>query len=114
MKTTFMTLLLSLVFSGTVILAHPPAKPQISYDKVSGNLTITFSHPVKDVSKHYLDKITILIDGEEYEILEFQEQTNLKEHVIKMEIPNLEKGTKIKVIAQCNIFGKKKSKFVVK
>lgn len=114
MKTKFLVIVISMIFMGTALFAHPPGKPEISYDKKTGDLTIEFSHPVKDASKHYLDTIWVYINGDEVELISYEEQTNLAGHKVVLNMPNLESGTNIKVKANCNILGKKKGKYKVK
>lgn len=113
MKTKFFVILISMIFMGTALFAHPPGKPEISYNKKTGDLTIEFSHPVKDASKHFIEKIWVYINGNEVEVIAYEEQTSLEEHRVVLNMPNLESGTKIKVKASCNIFGKKKGKYKV-
>lgn len=112
MKTKFLSLLLVLLFTGSALLAHPPGKPKISYNKTTGDITITISHPVKNASNHYLDLVWVSVDGEET-IFEYDKQTSLENHKIVINMPGLETGTKIKVKSKCNYFGKKKGKYKV-
>jgi desulfoferrodoxin (superoxide reductase-like protein) len=114
METKKIAILLSMIFMVTALLAHPPGKPEISYDKNTGDLIIEFSHPVKDAAKHFIDKIWVYVNGDEVEVITYEEQTNLEGHKVVLNMPNLESGTKIKVKANCNIFGKKKGKYKIK
>lgn len=114
MKYRIFVITLVLIFSVGELMAHPPQKPIIDYNKSNGELKISFKHPVNNSTKHYLDKVSIFIDGEEYKTIEYSEQTSLKGHEIVLNIEQLVVGTKIKVVASCNKMGKKSGKFVVK
>ncbi|HOY39776.1 MAG: hypothetical protein KBB11_03825 [Bacteroidales bacterium] len=111
MKKLILTLfvLASLPF---LIFAHPPKKVKLNY--TPGELVIEVIHPVKDAAQHYIDQITILIDGKEYKILKYSSQTTNESLIIEVKVPDLQKGSVIQVKANCNKMGLKSGKLKVK
>jgi len=97
-----------------ILMAHPPKKVNLKYDKETKILSICLPHAVKDINKHYIDKITISVNGEEFKVLEYKAQTSEASHKVEIKLPDLKKGDKVKVEAKCNKMGKKSSTIVIK
>jgi len=111
MKTKLFSLLLMIVLTSSALLAHPPQKAQISYDKITGDLTIFIKHPVKDVTDHFLSIVIINLDGLKVHEFDYTSQSSPEGITIVYNMPGLESGAKIMVKATCNIFGKSTSFF---
>lgn len=107
MKNYKLVTVLLLVFIPFVLLAHPPKKVNVKYEKESKTLIISMPHSVKDVTKHYIKSITISVNGNEIKVLEYKSQSSEASHDVEIELPELKKGDKVKVKAKCNKIGAK-------
>lgn len=88
-------------------LAHPPDSLQMSIDS-TGILLIQVYHPVKDHTKHYINKITVELNGKEIIQQTLNSQTNKIVQELIYKIIDAKANDKITVTAYCNITGKKK------
>lgn len=107
MKTFIFTLVL--IFSLPVIVnADPPKKILLSYTAETHTLKIEAVHTVKNVQKHYIDLITIYVNGKEVKTIKPQAQTDKEEELLEVVVPQIVSGCEVTVKAQCNEFGTKK------
>jgi len=106
MKKSFFALLI-LVSVPLFIRADPPKKLNLSYDGESKKLKIEAIHPVKNVNNHYIDLISISVDGKEVKVIKPQKQSDAGAEVAEVSIPQISKGCKVTVKARCNEFGSK-------
>ena len=109
MKNHKLVTILLLVFLPIALLAHPPKKVNVKYEKESKLLIISIPHSVKDVTKHYIKSITISVNGNEIKVLEYKSQSSETSHNVEIELPELKNGDKVKVKAKCNKMGAKKT-----
>ena len=93
--------------------AHPPKALEVTYDRAAKQLAITVTHGVSDVKSHYIDVITIEVDGKEVQKLTLKEQSSLESHQARVDVGDLKPGTRILVKASCNKFGSKKATLTV-
>lgn len=98
-------LLVILPFS---LKADPPKKIILSYNSETQKLKIEAVHPVNNVEKHFIDLITISVNGKEVKVINLQKQSDKSEELIEIEVPQITKGSEIVVKARCNQFGTKK------
>jgi hypothetical protein len=111
MKRIILALLIALI--PAILLAHPPKKVTVTYNKDENKLTIVAEHHVKDVKDHYIKEITITVDGKEVKVLTFKDQSSATDQTTDVVIPDLKAGSKIEVKATCNKFGSKTSSIVL-
>ena len=107
MKNHKLVTVLLLVFIPFVLMAHPPKKFNVKYDKETKMLNICIPHSVKNVTKHYIESITISVNGDEIKVLEYKSQSSEASHDVEIELPELKNGDKVKVKAKCNKMGAK-------
>jgi dissimilatory sulfite reductase (desulfoviridin) alpha/beta subunit len=93
------------------VKADPAKKVNLSYENDS--LKIETIHKVRNVTKHYIDLITIKADGKVIKTIKPEKQSSLKSEVVEVSLPGLSKGTKIEVTTRCNEFGKKSATLVL-
>lgn len=91
--------------------ADPAKKVNLSYQ--NGILKIEAIHKVKDVTKHYIELVTIKVDGKEVKKIQLKAQSSPEAAVIDVPLPDLAKGTQIEVSTRCNEFGDKSSKLTL-
>lgn len=108
-------ILLSISFLVTsfLVIAHPAKKVELQYDNTSGVITVTSTHSVKNVKDHYIDYVTVEINGKEVKKELFTEQTSVQEHVYKYKIESPKKGDVVKVNTHCNKSGTKGASLVI-
>lgn len=96
------------VFIPAFLMADPPKKVSLSYDKESGILKVLAIHEVKDVEEHFIDLILVTVDGKEVKKISYKKQQNTKLQEAEIKLPGLKKGNEISVKVRCNEFGSKK------
>ncbi len=87
------------------LFAHAPRDISLNYEKENEILEINVNHSVRSADRHYIEYIIITINGNEYEVLEFDSQTSENSHDVKTKIPDLSNGDIIKVKAECSRIG---------
>ena len=102
-----------LVFA-TVVRADPPKKVNLSYQSETKKLKIEAIHPVKNVTEHYLDLISISVDGKEVKALKPKKQSSAAGENIEIVVPEIKAGSQVEVKARCNEFGSKTAKLTIK
>lgn len=107
MKKTFI-LITSLLVLPFNLKADSPSKVILSFNNESNTLKIEASHPVKNVDKHFIDLITILVDGKQVKELTLQKQSSKSGEIVELQLPEIKKGVTVTVKARCNQFGTKK------
>ncbi|MBK8805216.1 MAG: hypothetical protein IPO21_00645 [Bacteroidales bacterium] len=106
-------LLISFLVTAFLVMAHPAKKVELQYDKASGEVTITATHSVKNVKDHFIDYVTIEINGKEVKKELFTEQTSIEVQVYKYKIESPKKGDVIKINTHCNKSGTKGASLVI-
>ena len=105
-----------LFLGSAVLIANPPKKNELTFDRQQFNLKVKTIHPVSNVKNHHVKKIVVLLNGKEIASREFEQQQNneFQEWEFKFgpEV-SLPKGTELTVISYCNIFGKKKTAITI-
>lgn len=108
-----LTVPLSVLFLATGAQAHPPKAVAATYDRSARQLAITVTHGVSDLKAHYIDVITVEVDGKEVQKLTLKEQSSLEAHQARVDVGDLKPGTRILIKASCNKFGSKKATLTV-
>ncbi len=99
---------LILLVSVNYVFAHPPKGIELDYNAQDHLLNVKVSHLVKSPAKHYIDKITVELNGEEIISQKFSMQSSEKLQEVIYLIIDAKEGDEITVTAYCNISGKKK------
>lgn len=85
--------------------AHPPSAVNLEYDPETRVLTVTTPHSVGDPTDHYIDVITVSLNGEEIITQYFFTQISAGEQEALYLLIDAESGDTITVLAECNRFG---------
>ena len=103
-KTLFFTVVM-LLFISTAVMAHSPQKLETTFDMETNIFTVEFTHTVggKNTS-HYVDKISIMVNGNEVITQIPGKQLNNTE-TFSYYMPGLSKGDEVEVMAYCSISG---------
>ncbi|MBP1645818.1 MAG: hypothetical protein H6Q16_1393 [Bacteroidetes bacterium] len=104
--------ILAVILASQIVIADPPKKVNLAYN--NNVLSIEAIHPVKDVKTHYIDQITISVDGKDVKTIKVKQQSSTSSQVEQVSLPNITKGVKIKVSCRCNEFGNKSNSIKVK
>jgi len=105
--------LLLLVSLPIVMQANPARKVTLAYDAQTRKLTATIFHPVKNVEKHYISAVTVMVGDKELEVKKLTKQATDEQEVVEFTLPDLPKGTEVTVKAKCNQFGSKSGKVIL-
>lgn len=92
--------------------AHPARDLNLTYNQTSGNLSATFTHEVADPVTHYIEFVTIFLDGEETLVEEYTSQPTAE--IFTYEYPlNATPKTEIELVADCVLGGTAKKSLIV-
>lgn len=97
----------------SVVTAHPPDKINLDFNQNNNTFKVVSEHPTKDVAKHYISRITVKQNDKIIVEQFIPEQENEKNQTVMFYLPYLKPGDKIRVISQCNVFGKKEIDFII-
>jgi hypothetical protein len=107
--------LLVLVFGFSfIVFAHPPSDIIITYDLAKSAVFVDIMHDSKDIVKHFIVQITVMVNGKEMIKQKAVTQTSNEKQTVMYVIPGLKPGDKIAVNADCSIFGDLTKEAVVK
>ena len=106
-------LVIVLLVSSALLLAHPASKVDLSFDKETSVLTVNFNHKVKDIDKHFILEIRVELNGEKIIEQMLEKQDNLETGEVFYKIVDAKPGDEIKVRTKCNKFGKKSAKLTI-
>jgi hypothetical protein len=110
---TFLILgILAVMMTVSIVSANPPSDLNLTYDKSSGNLSATFTHPVADPTTHFVKNVKVTVDGKEVLNENYTSQPTVDVFTYVYPI-NASAGSVIDVIGQCNLFGSKESSITV-
>jgi len=107
-KIVFLATLLIWIVSSTTLKGDPAKKVNLTYQ--DGKLKIEALHKVRNANKHYIDKITVKVNGKEVKLMTLDKQSSAASQVIEIDVPDLKKDDQIEVTTRCNEFGKKSAK----
>jgi hypothetical protein len=108
----FATLLaFALLLSATPVEAHEPEELTLVFDEMSGTLTITVRHNVKDRTTHYVSMIEVWVNGAEAAQRTYTSQP-AGSFTLRMHL-DVNKADLIVVKAHCNLMGTKEQELEV-
>jgi desulfoferrodoxin (superoxide reductase-like protein) len=100
-----------LVLFAFIVKADPPKKIILAVK--NNTLSIEVVHPVKKTTDHYIDQITVLINGKEHKVIKPTKQSSEKAEITTVVLPAVKSGDQIEVKARCNEFGTKSAKIKI-
>lgn len=92
------------------IFGHPPSDISFVYNLENKTVEINVQHKVKNIEDHYIDKVTIFLNGKKIIEQVSLKQLNNDTQIYIFKIPELKENDKIVVLAKCNKFGDLKKK----
>lgn len=104
---------LMFLMASIIVFAHSPSRVDIQPDSTMQYFYVSAEHSVPMPSIHYIDLITVSINGKEAVKQTFTAQLNKIEQKGVYFLPNLRNGDKITVTAYCNIAGKLSADYIV-
>ena len=87
--------------------SHPASSIKLEYDKNTHRLTATIFHDSKDKTKHFIGNVEIALNGKTLVRQYFLSQTDNDHQICEYTIIDAKSDDEIKMVAACNIFGKK-------
>lgn len=94
--------------------AHAPKSIKVNFNRDIHELKVTIRHPVKNVSRHYVKRIRILVNGQKVVDTRYKKQTSPEIQSAQFKLKGIKTGDTILIKATCNRFGGKKAKKTVK
>ncbi|UCD05461.1 MAG: hypothetical protein JSV98_10195 [candidate division WOR-3 bacterium] len=95
------------------LFAHPPKNVTLEYDYDTKILGVVIQHSVNNISKHYVNKVVVELNGKKQIEQTFNRQMDGEKHEVLYKIVDADEGDKLTVIGYCNISGRKKSELIV-
>lgn len=93
------------------VWSHAPSKVTMAPSGEAGKWKVTAEHSVADSTSHYIELITVMVDGKELKKLELKKQSLKAREVQEVVLPQIRKGSKVEVRAKCNKLGAKTYSF---
>jgi hypothetical protein len=93
----------------SAVYAHAPGKVDLEYDLDGQLLKVIVQHQVQDAGKHYVDEVTVELNGKKIIEQTLEAQENMKEQILVYRVTDAGVGDTFAVTAACNISGKKKA-----
>jgi hypothetical protein len=106
MKKVIVSLLGFLFLIAPAAFAHPPTNIVINFDQTTQQLTAVVTHPVTDVTRHYIKKVDIAVNGKEITTLKFTQQDNTTTQPVSYQMKDIRPGDVIEIEGYCSIQGK--------
>ena len=97
-----MALVLGLSLS---VFAHPPSDIIITFDLEKSLVKVDIMHDTRDMAKHYIKQIEVLLNGKSIIKQQAATQTSAEKQSVVYIIPGLKAGDKVAIDADCSIFG---------
>lgn len=95
----------------TTLSAHPSKEMKLDYN--DNKLTVTLFHSTPFPGSHYIEAVTIKINGKIVNTYNYEKQPEKKSFTYTYSI-NASSGDKITVITKCNVYGKEEKTITVK
>ena len=111
-KLLFFTVVM-LLFISTAAMAHSPQKLEAIFDMETNILNVEYTHTVGgENANHYVDKISIIVNGNET-ITQIPGQQLNNDETFNYYMPGLNNGDKVEVVTYCSISGKRSIQKVI-
>jgi len=97
-----MVLVLGFCFT---VFGHPPSDIIITFDLQKSMVMVDIMHDTRDMAKHYIKQIEVLLNGKSIIKQQASTQTSAGKQSVVYVIPGLKIGDKVAIDADCSIFG---------
>ncbi|WP_111573302.1 hypothetical protein [Halanaerobium saccharolyticum] len=111
-KVLLLTVVLMLSLSLSVY-AHPPGEIEMSFNSENNMLEVTIPHNSDDSSAHFVNDVTVSLNGEQHIDQVFIMQTDEENQYLHYMIPGAKSGDTISLTAECNRFGSSEREITV-
>ena len=105
--------LAGIILFPVLLMAHPASEIKLTVNNENKNLEVTVIHDSKDIRKHFIDQISVYLNGEKIIAQVMLSQENSEKQTALYHIADAKSGDLIQVEAKCSIFGKKKSELKI-
>ncbi|HDQ44356.1 MAG TPA: hypothetical protein ENN17_02490 [bacterium] len=102
------TIILAVFLATQFAISHPPSKIILDFNPETHILKVAIAHSVQDTVKHFIDGLTVSLNGKVILSQKFLTQLDSKGQETLFLIHDVKSGDKIEATASCNVFGKKK------
>ncbi len=89
----------------TAAAGHPPSSMELGYSPDDGVLSIGIMHSVGNVSTHFIESVTVSVDGNTVANMAYLEQWEKGGEKIVVTIGRFGPGSKVSVKPVCNKIG---------
>lgn len=100
--------LISFIVISALSFSNPPTAVDMKFDEKTKKLKVDVTHLVPNEERHFIEKITIKLNGKTIIDQYFKSQTDKKEQEAEYTLIDAKKGDFLEVEAECNINGSKK------
>jgi desulfoferrodoxin (superoxide reductase-like protein) len=114
MKKCLLIFFAVLFLGTTAAFAHPPKSVTVTYDKDTKMLLVSFVHNVDNPMNHYIKQIVVTINKKNVITQNNFHQESKDGGSFSYKIIDAKAGDTITASAQCSVYGKKATDFVVK
>lgn len=104
---TFILIITLVLFTVSFVYAHPASSMNVSFDKNSKTLKVSYVHKVSNESEHYIESIKITNNKKDVVAQYMTKQDNKDGGSVYYKITDAKTGDKITVTSACNKGGKK-------
>lgn len=104
-----LTSILVVVGLAGAAFGHAPKALDLAFDVETHLLRVNVSHTVRDAGKHYVNKITVELNGKKIIEQQFRSQEDKERQEAVFKIIDAKVGDEITVTAVCNISGRKEA-----
>ena len=113
MKKVLLFTVVMLLLISTVVMAHSPQKLELNFNMETHILNVEFTHNVGgENTNHYIDKITIMVNGNEV-ITQIPGQQLENIEIFSYYMPGLSNGDEVEVMANCSFSGDRSVKKII-
>lgn len=113
MKKIFLVLV-SFLLSANLAFASPPTSIDVTYDPAKKKITALIYHQSYNIKKHYINVVTLIINGAVVEVQRFHWQHTAREQTAVFDVPDLKPGDVITIKAFCNKGGQRAQDIKIK
>lgn len=106
--------LLILILNIQIAFAHPPSRIDSEYDVSLETLEVYVFHSVGNPKEHYIEKVTVDVNGLEAYSNDFYEQEDDNRIALNYSLSDLKNGDVVVVKATCSRIGSLSKKLVIK
>ncbi len=106
-------ILVMILFLPVLLKSHPASEVKLKFNQESQVLEVAALHDSKNIQKHFIDKVTVYLNGNEIITQVLFAQENREKQVLKYRITDAQAGDVIQVEVKCNVYGKQKNEYKI-